>query len=87
MHPSVSRNRAKEYVDELLDRGVIERDPGARRGIRVRDLVHCRTIVDRALQQHGWTIATPLGALEDPSPCTFSQIPLAPPFEHLPDIE
>lgn len=87
MKPSVSRGRAQQYVDDLIGLGIIERDVGARRGIRIRDLVYCRAIVDRALQQHGWTIATPLGELEQPAPCTFGQIPMAPPFEHLPDID
>jgi SOS-response transcriptional repressor LexA len=87
MRPSVSRGRAQQYVDELVERRVIERDAGARRGIRIRDLVYCRSVVDRALLQHGWTIATPLGALEQPAPCTFGQIPFAPPFEHLPDVD
>jgi SOS-response transcriptional repressor LexA len=87
MRPMVSRGRAQQYVDELVERRIIERDAGARRGIRVRDLVYCRSVVDRALLLHGWKIATPLGELEQPAPCTFGQIPFAPPFEHLPDVD
>lgn len=87
MRPAVSRGRAKDYVDELVKLHIIEREPGSRRGIRIRDLVYCRDIIERALQRYGWAIATPLGDLEQPTPPTFGRISIAPPFEHLPDVD
>lgn len=68
MRPKVHRSTAAGYVEELMKLGVIERDPASRPGIGIRDLVYCRNVVDRALLANGWTIAVPLGVLEDPVP-------------------
>lgn len=63
MEPRIGKTRAKQLVDQLIERGVISRDPGSRRGIQVHDLAPRRHVVDRP---------------PPPAPCTFEQLPLLP---------
>ena len=87
MRPPVNKTRARQYVDQLVGLRVLERDPGSQRGIRIRDLVRCRAMIEDALGLHGWWHSPPLGQLESPAPCTIEQLPMMPEFEHLPDID
>jgi SOS-response transcriptional repressor LexA len=87
MTPRVGRSRVKQLVDQLIERRIVARDPGSHRGIRLPDLALGREALDRALQDRGWWHAPPLGDLEPPNPCTIEQLPMSPPFEHLPDID
>lgn len=87
MNPQVDRGRARQYVDQLVKLGVIDRDPGAQRGIRVRDLGACCALIDSALGAGGWWHAARLAPLSPPDPYTLVQLPISPPFRHLPDIE
>ncbi len=80
----VSKPRARELVDQLIADGVIEKTPGAMRGLRVRDVVHARQIAGEFARSLGWTISAPMGFdLLPPFPQV--QLPILPPFEHLPD--
>jgi SOS-response transcriptional repressor LexA len=86
MNPQVQGSRARQYVEQLVKLGVIERHPASRRGIMIRDHGRCRQLIDEALGMQGWYHAPELGVLEPP-PYTFQQLPKLPPFEHLPDPE
>ena len=88
MRPMVGKTRARELVDELIALRVLDRTVGSQRGIRIRDLDRCRSMIEGALGSRGWWHARPLGPLESPPsvlPCTIEQLPIMPPFEHLPD--
>ena len=85
MKPRVDAGRARQYVDQLVKLGVIARDPGAQRGIRIQDLAACRALIGEALGSGGWWHAAPNAPLQAPDHYTFLQLPLLPPFEHLPD--
>ena len=80
----VSKPRARELVDELIAGGVIEKTPGAMRGLRVRDVVRAREIAADFARSLGWTVAAPM-ALDLQPPFPQVQLPMLPPFEHLPD--
>lgn len=86
MVPRVGKTRARQLVEQLIAVGVIERDLGSQRGIRIRDLVRCRAMIEAALGMHGWWHAAPLGAMQPP-PCTNDQLPVMPAFEHFPDVD
>lgn len=75
LRPSISRGRALQYVDQLIALGLIERDHGSRRGIRIRDAHRCRVIITQALDHGGWRYAQPLGDL-DAQPYTYEQLPV-----------
>ncbi|WP_156680054.1 hypothetical protein [Sphingomonas profundi] len=79
----VSKQRAKQLVDELLERRVIEKTPGSQRNLQVRDVAQCRLIIVARLRELGLIVADPLGKLQQPF--TQEQLPILPPFEHLPD--
>lgn len=81
----VSKPRAQELVKQLIAAGIIEKTPGAQRALRVRDVAHARSIVDQFARRLGWTVAAPLGDLQQPFP--HVQLPMLPPFEHLPEVE
>lgn len=87
----VSKTRAQELVEQLIVNGVIEKVPGAQRALRVRDVTHARHLVDQFARSLGWAVASPLGALEQPSvptavkPLPHVQLPVLPAFEHFPD--
>ena len=81
----VSKPRARELVDQLVRDGLIERRPGAQRNLRVRDLTHCRSVLEVALRNLGWQAAEPMGELQPP--LTNVQLPMLPPFEHLPELD
>jgi SOS-response transcriptional repressor LexA len=81
----MSSTRAKQLVKQLVERGVVEQIPGATRSLRVRDVAGSRNALEHALRNLGWTAAEPMGALLPPFP--DGQLPIAPPFEHLPDPE
>lgn len=81
----VGKTRARELVDELIADGIIDRPIGRQRSFRIRDVTHSRTLLVEVLNRLGWADAVPLGPLEQP--CSNEQLPILPPFEHLPDIE
>jgi SOS-response transcriptional repressor LexA len=80
-----SSSRAKQLVDQLVKRGVIEKTPGAQRNLRVRDVTQSRTIVAEALRGIGWIPSGPMAPL--PGDLPNGQLPMLPPFEHFPDID
>lgn len=79
LRPEVDKSRARQLVDQLVVLGVIERPPASRRGIRIRDLVRCRELIDEALGQKGWHHSKALGSLQPPS--TFEHLPVLPLIE------
>ncbi len=87
MTPRVGKTRARQLVNQLIGIGVIERDPGSQRGIRIRDVVRCRAMIEAALGMTGWWHSYPLGSMQPPTPCTNEQLPLMPAFEHFPDVD
>ena len=84
LRPEVDKSRARQLVDQLVAIGVIERPPASRRGIRIRDLVRCRELIDEALGAKGWHHSKPLGALQSPS--TFEHLPVLPLIELPPGL-
>lgn len=62
-HLRVSQARAGQLVHQLVERGMIERAPGAHRGFRVVDMDDLRAMLGRALKRLGWTLVTPIGAV------------------------
>lgn len=84
MEPRVNKSRVAQLVQQLVTIGVIERDAGAQRGIRIPDLARCREMIDTGLQDCGWWHAKPKGTLEAPPHYTFVQLPMVPPFEDYP---
>lgn len=84
LRPQVDKSRARQLVDQLVTLGVIERPPASRRGIRIRDLVRCRELIDEALGAKGWHHSKPLGWLQSPS--TFEHLPVLPLIELPPDL-
>lgn len=81
---NMSENRAKELVDQLVERGRVEKVYGRTRGLRVRDVAGSRLVLDDVLRQLGWIAADPMGDLEQ-LPLPDGRLTLLPPFEHLPD--
>ncbi len=81
----ISDSRAKELVGQLIKRGVVEKTPGAKRSLRVRDVTGSRIQLEDVMRRLGWTTAHPMGVLQHPLP--NGQLPMIPPFEHLPDAE
>lgn len=79
----VQRTRARELMAQLCREGIIDRVPGKKRSFRVRDVVRSRMILEDVLRNLGWSVAMPLGSLSTPRP--NEQLPMLPPFEHLPD--
>lgn len=79
----VSKIRARQLVDQLIADGTIEKTPGSQRALRIRDVVHARWIIDQFARSLGWIVASPLGELQPPLPQV--QLPVLPPFEHLPE--
>ena len=79
---NVSRTRAQQLTEQLIADRVLERTPGAR-SLMIRDLTHCRHIITEKLRELGLVVAEPMGALQ--APLSFDQLPMLPPFEHLPD--
>lgn len=79
----VSRTRAQQLTDQLILEQVLEKTPGSPRSLRIRDLTHCRAIITETLRGLGLTVAEPMGDLR--APLSTYQLPLCPPFEHLPD--
>lgn len=75
MCPSISRGRAQQYVDQLVALNLIERDPGSRRGIRIRDAHRCRVIITEALGYRGWFAPHKIGEISV-EPCTYEQLPV-----------
>lgn len=82
---SISETRAKQLVAQLIKLGAVERTPGEVRGLRVRDVAGSRAELEQVLRRLGWVTAAPMGNLEAPFP--NGQLPVLPPFEHLPDVE
>jgi SOS-response transcriptional repressor LexA len=79
----VCSTRAKQLVNQLIADGVVERTPGAKRGLVVRDVTLCRSIVDQALRRMGWAVSEPMGEQQQAFP--KRQLPRLPAFEHLPE--
>lgn len=84
LRPKVDKSRARQLVDQLVALGVIERPPASRRGIRIRDLVRCRELIDEALGAKGWHHSKALGSLQSPS--TFEHLPVLPLIELPPGL-
>ena len=80
-----SETRAKQLVAELIERGALEHTPGGVRSYRVRDMSDSRIALGEVQRRLGWTTAEPMGELLPPYP--NRQLPMLPPFEHLPDVE
>ena len=82
----VSKPRARELVDQLVEGGQVERTPGAQRNLRVRDVSGSRVGLEDALRHLGWTTAPPMGHdLQKPLPNV--QLPIFPPFDQIPDVD
>ena len=81
----VRKTRARELVEQLIGEGLVQRQVGRQRSFVVRDLTRSRTILVEVLNRLGWADAVPLGGLAQP--CNIEQLPILPPFEHLPDLE
>ena len=77
MQPHVEPTRVRQLVDQLVKLGLIERPIASRRGIQIRDLARCRTLIEETLGRQGWSYSHPLGPLE-PHPCIFEQLPFLP---------
>lgn len=82
---SVSPSRAKELVGQLIERGIVEKTPGGQRSLRVRDVAGARNALEAVMRRLGWITAEPMGGLQHPLP--NGQLPVLPPFEHLPDVD
>jgi hypothetical protein len=78
----VSRTRAQQLVDQLIVEKVLGRAPGSR-SLQVIDMTYSRHIIVEKLRALGVTVAEPMGDLQPP--LSFEQLPILPPFEHLPD--
>lgn len=85
MRPRVGKTRVRQLINELIVLQVLDRDPGSQRGIRIRDVVRCRSMIENALGIGGWWHAPPLGHLTPPECADVMELPLMPAFEHLPD--
>ncbi len=95
LQPPVCKRRAIQIVDQLIERGIIEKVPGAIRALRVRDVAYARQIAAQYARKIGWTVAVPGGDLEQPPevvmiPASLYTLPsvqlhVLAPFEHLPD--
>ena len=81
----VSPSRAKELVAQLIERGIVEKTPGGQRSLRVRDVAGSRNALEDVMRKLGWITAEPMGQLQQPLP--NGQLPVLPPFEHLPDVD
>jgi DNA-binding GntR family transcriptional regulator len=81
----VSKPRVRELIDQLVDAGLIERTVGTQRNLRVRDVAHCRSMLEVSLRRLGWATVGAAGSLEPPLPKV--QLPMLAPFEHIPDID
>ena len=81
----VGKTRARGLVDELIAEEILDRPVGRQRSFRIRDVARSRNLLVEVLNRLGWADAIPLGSLEQP--CSNEQLPILPPFEHLPDIE
>ena len=81
----VKKTRARELVDQLIGEQIVDRPAGKHRSFVIRDVTHSRAILVGLLNRLGWVDALPSGELAQPR--TYEQLPMLPPFEHLPDIE
>lgn len=77
------KGRAKQLVDELVERGFVIRTYGAVRNLRIVDVARTRNYLLHRLQGFGMTVAEPLGDLQ--SPYTDVQLPKPIRIRHLPD--
>ncbi|RSU46327.1 hypothetical protein [Sphingomonas sp. S-NIH.Pt15_0812] len=77
MRPRIKGTRVRQLVDQLVARGLIQRDIGARRGIYIRDAHRCRVVIADALGRQGWCHAHPLSNLIV-HPCANEQLPMIP---------
>ena len=87
---SVSKARAQQLVDQLIVDKIIEKVPGTQRALRVRDVSRSREIVDEFARSLGWSVAAPLGVLQEPHrarPLPHVKLPELPPFEDLPELD
>ena len=97
----LSKSRATQLVGQLVEAGVIDRVPGAVRGLRVRNVAESRLQLTEVLRRLGWPAADPAGELRstpDYPPmiaivshveyAEFTEVtaPLIPPFEQMPDV-
>lgn len=77
MRPAINGTRVRKLVEELVRIGVIERDVGSRRGIRLRDAQRCRVLIAEARHRHGGRHAPTLGRFIV-HPCTNEHLPILP---------
>ncbi len=77
MRPRIATTRARNLVDQLVRIGLIERETGSRRGIRIRDAHRCRMLIADASGQHGSCHGQSLGQLIV-HPCTNLHLPIIP---------
>lgn len=82
---AISDTRAKQLVTQLVQEGALERTYGAHRGLRVCDMVRSRVEMGEALRRLGWSTPATINAAFPAFP--NRQVPLLPPFEHLPDLD
>lgn len=80
MRPPVAKARAQQLVGELIEKGIVEKVPGAQRALRVRDVAQARHLILEWGRQLGIFAADPLGDLQPPLP--HVQLPLLPPPAH-----
>lgn len=80
----VSSSRAKGLVAQLIERGVIEKTPGAQRNLRVVETIASRVSVEEMLRRLGWAVVTPAGIAGG---FPNRQLPRLPDIEHLPDVD
>lgn len=81
----VSKQRARELIDQLVKAGRVGRTPGAVRALRILDVDAARLILDVVLSDLGWTVARAMGVLQPP----FTNVKLPAPREldHIPAHE
>lgn len=84
-HFGFSEARAKQLVKQLIAEGAVARTPGAKRGLRVRDVSDTRHQLQEVMRRLGWCTADPLGSLQPPLP--NSQLSLIAVLDHIPGIE
>lgn len=79
----ISKSRARQLVDQLVQARILAKTPGAQRNLIVRDITHARELLVQALNELGGTTALPMGEIQQP--CPNVQLPKLLDIRHLPD--
>jgi len=79
----VSKSRSQELVAELIAKRIVGRRPGSHT-LYIIDMTRCRHLFVEAYRQAGGWSADAMGQLLPP---TNVQLPVLPPFRHLPDVD